>query len=134
MLPTPVTVAHALAHVQALGLDRLDAQMLLLHVFGHAPPAAVATLQSVAARRAAGEPLAYLTGNKEFFGLQLTVDPRVLVPRPDTETLVEWALEVLPIDAPARVVDLGTGSGAIALALKATRPMLAVLASGARNI
>lgn len=143
MLPTPVTVAHALAHVQALGLDRLDAQMLLLHVLGHAPhdrawllahdtdplpPAAVATLQSVAARRAAGEPLAYLTGNKEFFGLQLTVDPRVLVPRPDTETLVEWALEVLPIDAPARVVDLGTGSGAIALALKATRPMLAVLA------
>lgn len=92
-----------------------------VHVLGHAPmtelgcwhttptlpPAAVATLQSVAARRAAGEPLAYLTGNKEFFGLQLTVNPGCGCPTPDTETLVEWALEVLPIDAPARVVDLG---------------------------
>ena len=143
MPPTPFTVAHALSHIQALGLDRLDAQMLLLHVLKRAPhdrawllahdtdaidPTAMAALQSLVARRTAGEPVAYITGHKEFYGLHLTVDPRVLVPRPDTETLVEWALEVLPFDMPARVVDLGTGSGAIALALKATRTNLEVLA------
>jgi release factor glutamine methyltransferase len=71
-------------------------------------------------RRAAGEPLAYIVGHKEFFGLTLQVDARVLVPRPDTETLVDWALERLrasgmpPVPA---VLDLGTGSGAIALAI-----------------
>ena len=143
MHPEPITITHALAQIQALGLDRLDAQMLALHVLGRpphdrawllahdtdtVPPVAATALQTAAARRAAGEPLAYITGTKEFFGLQLVVDPRVLVPRPDTETLVEWALAVLPMDAPARVVDLGTGSGAIALALKATRPHLEVLA------
>ncbi|RZJ05882.1 MAG: peptide chain release factor N(5)-glutamine methyltransferase, partial [Rubrivivax sp.] len=79
-------------------------------------------------RRAGGEPLAYIVGHKEFFGLELAVDPRVLVPRPDTEVLVEWALEVLPTQAAARVVDLGTGSGAIALAIKAACPHVKVTA------
>jgi release factor glutamine methyltransferase len=70
-------------------------------------------------RRAQGEPLAYLFGEKEFHGLLLKVDANVLVPRPDTETLVDWALEVMQGARPAtRVVDLGTGSGAIALAIK----------------
>ncbi|MBK9345924.1 MAG: peptide chain release factor N(5)-glutamine methyltransferase [Burkholderiales bacterium] len=143
MLTEPVTIARALAQVQAEGLNRLDAQMLVLHALGKAPhdrawllahdtdwlpPGALAALQAAAARRAGGEPLAYITGCKEFFGLQLAVDPRVLVPRPDTETLVEWALGVLPGNAPARVADLGTGSGAIALALKATRGLLTVVA------
>ena len=76
------------------------------------------------ARRAAGEPLAYLLGEREFHGLMLQVGPAVLVPRPDTETLVDWALELLadaPGTAPA-MADLGTGSGAIALALKHARP------------
>jgi release factor glutamine methyltransferase len=71
-------------------------------------------------RRAAGDPVAYIVGHKEFFGLTLQVDARVLVPRPDTETLVDWALELLRAPAmppvPA-VLDLGTGSGAIALAI-----------------
>ena len=73
-------------------------------------------------RRAAGEPLAYLLGSIEFFGLSLRVTPSVLVPRPDTETLVNWAIELLQQRAAAlpspRVLDLGTGSGAIALAIK----------------
>lgn len=137
-----LTVARALTALQAGGLDRLDAQLLVLHVLQQGSrrawllahdtdPLNAATqtaLHALAARRLAGEPLAYLTGHKEFFGLDLTVDARVLVPRPDTETLVSWALEVLT-DAPAaRMMDLGTGSGAIALALKATRPDLQVSA------
>lgn len=81
-----------------------------------------ATLQAALARRLAGEPMAYITGTKEFFGLQLQVDARVLDPRPDTETLVEWALELLQQRLEPRVVDLGTGSGAIALALQAHSP------------
>jgi release factor glutamine methyltransferase len=76
--------------------------------------------------RAAGEPLAYLLGEREFHGLRLRVTPAVLVPRPDTETLVDWALELLAADfatTPApQVADLGSGSGAIALALKHRHP------------
>ena len=79
-------------------------------------------------RRLAGEPVAYLTGRKEFYGLPLQVDARVLDPRPDTETLVDWALEVIaPLTSP-HVVDLGTGSGAIALALQSQRAEAQVLA------
>ncbi len=69
-----------------------------------------------ARRRLAGEPVAYLVGEKEFHGLDLQVDARVLVPRPDTETLVDWALQCLEGRATPSVLDLGTGSGAIALA------------------
>ncbi len=72
-------------------------------------------------RRSAGEPVAWLTGTREFWSLPLEVSPDTLIPRADTETLVEWALE-LPLPADARVVDLGTGTGAIALALASERP------------
>lgn len=127
--------AQALAAAQTLGLDRLDAQLLLLHALGKPgdarawllahdtdvlPEQAAQDFRAMCLRRVAGEPLAYIVGEKEFFGLALRVDARVLVPRPDTETLVEWALERLRAPgvppAPA-VLDLGTGSGAIALAI-----------------
>jgi release factor glutamine methyltransferase len=137
------TAAQALVQAQALGLARIDAQMLLLHALGRATgdrawllahdgdaldAGALARFNALAARRAAGEPVAYLTGTKEFYGLALQVDARVLDPRPDTETLVDWALELLRGQPAPRIADLGTGSGAIALALQSQLPTAQVLA------
>jgi release factor glutamine methyltransferase len=132
-----MTLAESLRRAQTLGLERIDAQLLHLLALGRPlddrawllahdtdvlSPEVMARLAPLLQRRLAGEPLAYITGSKEFFGLPLRVDARVLDPRPDTETLVEWALEHLPADAPCDVLDLGTGSGAIALALQHQRP------------
>lgn len=142
---TPRSVREALALARALGVDRLDAQRLVGRVLGrdrtwvlaHDDAAldadGAAALVALLRRRAAGEPLAYLVGEREFHGLTLQVTPDVLVPRPDTETLVDWAIELLAGDlahlgAP-RVVDLGTGSGAIALAVKHACPRAEVHAS-----
>ncbi len=91
--------------------------------------AAAQTLTTLLQRRAAGEPLAYLLGEREFHGLMLRVTPDVLVPRADTETLVDWALELLAGLPAPRVIDLGTGSGAIALAVKRACPRADVHAS-----
>ena len=140
-------VHQALAQAQAAGVERLDAQRLMQHLLQqhrawlltHADEplsdAQAADWQALLARRVAGEPLAYLTGEREFHGLPLRVSAAVLVPRPDTETLVDWALELLagPLaahDAP-QVADLGTGSGAIALAVKHACPRAQVRASDA---
>ena len=139
----PQTVAQAMTWAQTLGLPRLDAQVLLLHALGRAPhdrawllahsdealdTAAHTTFASYTQRRLNTEPVAYITGHKEFYGLTLQVDHRVLDPRADTETLVEWALSCLADVASPEVVDLGTGSGAIALALKHARPEAQVCA------
>lgn len=134
-----LNMAQALADACSAGLERLDVQLLLLHALDKPaadrawlvahdldalPAVAAERFAALCKRRAQGEPLAYLVGRQEFFGLTLAVDARVLIPRPDTETLVNWALETLePTLLPAaRVLDLGTGSGAIALAIKKARP------------
>jgi release factor glutamine methyltransferase len=135
------TLATALQQAKSAGVERLDAQLMLAHLVGQSrtwviahsdaslPEGITLSWKSMLQRRSAGEPLAYLLGEKEFHGLTLQVTPDVLVPRPDTETLVEWALEHLDRLSPtAAVVDLGTGSGAVALALQHAKPQAAIWA------
>ncbi len=111
---------------------RRDTEILLCHCLGksrawlytwpeHAVcPDSARDFEQLLERRRAGWPVAYLTGEREFWSLQLTVNNTTLIPRPETEILVAWALE-LPLPAAVRVLDLGTGSGAIALALASER-------------
>lgn len=121
----------------------VDAEVLLLHVLGkprswlfaHIDDAVAARAAddyaALVERRAAGEPVAYLTGRRGFWTLDLEVTPATLIPRPETERLVELALERLPPDAAARVADLGTGSGAVALAIASERPRAQLVATDA---
>ncbi len=130
-------------HAQLAGRSdsaRLDAELLLAHVLrrqrsylhSHAgepvDAAAAAQYRTVLARRAHGEPLAYLTGEREFWSLPLQVTAAVLIPRPETELAVECCLALLPQPG-ATIADLGTGSGAIALALAAERPQWRIVAT-----
>jgi release factor glutamine methyltransferase len=139
----PVTVAAGLAAARARGVASLDAQLLLGRLLGRtrtqliAHDDAVLDESTVARwsnwldRRAAGEPVAYLLGEKEFCGLRLEVTNAVLVPRPETELLVEWAVERLADTGLPTLLDLGTGSGAIALAVRHRMPRTKVVASDA---
>jgi release factor glutamine methyltransferase len=119
---------------------RLDAEILLAHAL-HKPRSYLRAFAEVeveaeseqafallVARRAAGEPIAHLTGEREFWSLLLQVTTDTLIPRPDTELLVEQALEHIPADADWQIADLGTGSGAIALAIASERPRCHVVA------
>jgi len=134
-------IATWLQRARQAGVARLDAQQLLAHHLGRPrtwvlahddeelAPELLPRVERDLARRAGGEPLAYLLGEREFHGLTLRVSADVLVPRPETEGLVEWALELAPRAPVPRLVDLGTGSGAIALAFKAKQPAFEVSAS-----
>jgi release factor glutamine methyltransferase len=132
--PTIVSAALALS-----GLIPLEAKILLAHVLQRdrawlaAHGDAMLTreqlqaFESLARRRHDGEPVAYLTGRREFFGLEIEVTRDVLIPRPETELLVEHALGAIPAGVPSRVLDLGCGSGAVALAIARERPRANVL-------
>jgi release factor glutamine methyltransferase len=128
-----VTVAEAIA---ASGIDRREARLLLAEVCGFSVASLAASPKEeipfevenafleLVGKRKSGIPVAYLLGRKEFYGLELSVNPSVLVPRPETELLVDLALE----REPQSLLDLGTGSGAIALAMKSQRRNLRVTA------
>ncbi|KRG77196.1 SAM-dependent methyltransferase [Stenotrophomonas ginsengisoli] len=144
-LPATACAADLLAwagHHLPTPEGRAEARLLLLHVLGQAPAwlyshdrdpldeASARRFGELVVRRAAGEPVAYLTGSRGFWTLDLAVTPATLIPRPETELLVEQALARLPDDGrPLRIADMGTGTGAIALALAAERPQAMVLAT-----
>lgn len=124
------------------GLEaRHEAEVLLLHVLGRdrawlfmhgadpLPEQAALVFEALLTRREAGEPVAYLTGSRGFWTLDLQVTPDTLIPRPETELLVELVLARLPQERSVRVADLGTGSGAIALAIAGERPRAKVIAT-----
>ena len=129
---------------QRLG-DRTDAEVLLSYtldkprswLIAHADdtlsPDHASAYALLIEQREAGEPIAYITGRRGFWSLDLEVTPATLIPRPETELLVELALERLPIDKACRVLDLGTGSGAIALAIARERPASQVTATDASS-
>ncbi len=146
--PEPASIRQLLEQATRLlhsDSARLDAELLLacvldkprshLHAWPERVPSPAARLRFAALlqRRAAGEPVAYLTGVREFWSLPLTVTADTLIPRPETETLVALALEKIPAGSSARIADLGTGSGAIALALARERPRCQVIATDASS-
>jgi release factor glutamine methyltransferase len=131
-----VTVSAALA---SSGLVPIEGRILLAHTLGcdrawlaahgdaKLSAAQTAAFEALARRRREGEPVAFLTGRREFYGLDLEITPDVLIPRPETELLVEMALERIDDQAAARVLDLGSGSGAVALAIAHQRLRASVL-------
>jgi release factor glutamine methyltransferase len=131
---TPATSATPAALLRASPLPPLEARILLTHVLGWRPTQLITRsdealdaefverYQTLEARRVAGEPVAQLVGAREFFGLDFEVTPHVLIPRPETELLVDTALKALENLSRPRVLDLGTGTGAIAVAIASMRP------------
>ena len=138
------TIHAALAAAQQ-ATDRIEARVLLREVLQQSDAYLLAhgddTLTAEQAqryvelvvRRVAGEPIAHITGRREFFGREFAVSPAVLIPRPETELLVELALQRLPAGAPTHVLDLGTGSGCIGITIAAERPQAQVTLVDASN-
>lgn len=111
---------------KALGIDRVGLYLDLNRPLLEGERSAIRPLVT---RRREREPVAYILGHRDFYGRRFAVTPDVLIPRPDTETLVEHALECIPEEAPCRVLDVGTGSGAIAVTIAAERPLATVTAT-----
>lgn len=111
---------------KALGTDRVGLYLDLNRPLVDEERSAIRPL---VARRRAREPVAYILGHRDFYGRRFTVSPDVLIPRPDTETLVEHALECIPRDTPCRALDVGTGSGVIAVTIAAERPLATITAT-----
>jgi release factor glutamine methyltransferase len=134
-----ISTDQLIAHAIQAGVAPLDAKVLAAHTLGVSrawiaahgtdPLSAAQTqaVQAALARRAAGEPVAYITGQREFYGLTLAVSPAVLIPRPETEWLVDFAVQHTPRNG--RIADIGCGSGAIAVSVAHTRPDLHVTAT-----
>ncbi len=140
------TIAGAI-HQGAVRLDgssesaRLDAEILLCHVLScprstlftwpdrTLPDTAMDQFHRLIARRTLGVPVAYLTGRREFWSMDLAVSPDTLIPRPETEVLVDLAINLIPENMPMRIADLGTGTGAIAIAIASERPVCHVTAT-----
>jgi release factor glutamine methyltransferase len=120
--------AHRDAELLLLNTLKISRVTLLAHPDREMTPGQVALYEDTIARRLGHEPIQYITGEQEFYGLALKVTPAVLIPRPETEHLVEEVLKLLPKDKPLRIVDVGTGSGAIAIALAIHLPQAEVTA------
>jgi len=148
-MPDTLTIRELLqasqTHLLNLDSGRLDCELLLAYVLGRdrnylysrpeqpVSPASAADFRSLLAKRASGYPLAYLTGYKEFWSTRLTVNRDALIPRPETELLIEIILELTDKDARLKILDLGTGTGAIAIAVAKERPHSTVTATDISN-
>ena len=140
-------IAKASAHLARAGVEnaRLDAELLMAAAAGVSRAAVIvgsipidaevmARFERIVARRTTREPLAYIVGHREFYSLEFAVHPGVLIPRPETETVVEAALDFLRERPAARVLDIGTGSGAIAIAIAANAPEAQIVAIDISNV